>query len=100
MKTLLYALNNGVDEITGQQVGPRDAVQLDVHVDQALRYDDVVAAFQVYVAWMAKKYATCMNISHAQHDRWEYDAMCHALQDTDCNYIMVFSATGLQPIAP
>lgn len=98
-KLLLYSLNNGVDEVTGKQVGPR--LGNDVHDEQtgALDYDKVRANFDAYMTWIARLYANVMNIIHSSHDKYYYEALPMALHDTDVHRFMAFGASGIATVA-
>lgn len=119
-KLLLYALNGGVDEITGARVAPEsvdaslggslggDAVALAregfvllEHAERKtvrlppLRYDDVRRRFDAYAAWLAGLYADAMNAIHYSHDLHYYEAAIHALVDSDPRRFMAFGVAGL-----
>ncbi len=65
-KCLLYAINGGVDECTGVQVGPKyRPVEGDV-----LDYDDVMAKFDDMMDWLAGVYVSALNIIHYMHDKY------------------------------
>ena len=65
-KCLLYAINGGRDEVSGDQVGPAaPAVDGDV-----LDYDDVMAKFDAMMEWLARTYVHSMNCIHYMHDKY------------------------------
>ena len=95
-KLLLYALNNGRDEISGVRVGPS---LFDDVPEGVLNYDDVFARFKAYMAWLAKLYVRTMNVIHYSHDRFNYEALMFALMDVDCRRLMAFGIAGLSVVA-
>jgi formate C-acetyltransferase len=101
LKILLYAINGGVDEVSGVQVGPPDLFDFSElgQDDVPLDYENVLEAFRRYVSWAAEKYANAMNIIHTQHDKYNYEAVMHALHDTECGYLMAFGAAGISHVA-
>ncbi|MBG9982924.1 formate C-acetyltransferase [Aerococcaceae bacterium DSM 111020] len=87
-KTLLYAINGGVDELTGQQVGPKyqgiDSEYLD--------YDEVMEKYDVMMDWVCELYVNCLNIIHYMHDKYSYENLEMALHDTK---VLRTMATGI-----
>lgn len=97
-KLLLYALNGGVDEVTGKQVGPKLApVQL--NGDGSLNYDSVVANYDAALDWLAELYANTMNIIHYMHDKYDYERLQMALHDTYVRRLMAYGMAGLSVVA-
>ncbi|KAL4448509.1 hypothetical protein ABPG75_005728 [Micractinium tetrahymenae] len=97
-KLLLYALNGGVDEVTGKQVGPKLApVQL--NEDGSLHYDSVVANYDAAMDWLAELYANTMNIIHYMHDKYDYERLQMALHDTYVRRLMAYGMAGLSVVA-
>ena len=78
-KALLYAINGGRDEVTGDQVAPPT---LPVAGD-FLDYDDVMAKFDATMEWLAKHYVHAMNCIHYMHDKYFYERLEMALHDRD-----------------
>ena len=95
-KLLLYAVNNGRDEITGVQVAP---AFFDDAPEGVLRYDDVMKRFNTYLDWLAELYVRTMNVIHYCHDRFNYEAIFFALMDTDPKRLMAFGIAGLSVVA-
>ncbi|MGM0548873.1 MAG: formate C-acetyltransferase [Bacillota bacterium] len=94
-KTLLYSLNGGKDEISGEQVGPEfKSYQKDI-----LEYDEVLENFDRFLDWLSKKYVDALNIIHYMHDKYAYEAVQMALHDTHVSRIMGFGVAGLSIIA-
>jgi formate C-acetyltransferase len=76
-KCLLYAINGGRDEVSGEQIGPRfEPVQGDV-----LDYDDVIARFETMMDWLAGVYVNALNVIHYMHDKYAYERIEMALHD-------------------
>ncbi|OQB13337.1 MAG: Formate acetyltransferase [Firmicutes bacterium ADurb.Bin193] len=90
-KTLLMALNGGVDEISGEQVGP-DYGKVG---DGVLDYDDVIKRFKKYCEWLCRLYVNTMNVIHYMHDKYAYEKIQMALHDTDVTRFMSFGIAGL-----
>ena len=94
-KCLLYAINGGRDEISGEQVGPKsDPVQGDY-----LEFDDVLQKFEHMMDWLAKTYVSAMNVIHYMHDKYAYERLEMALHDYAPFRTMAFGIAGLSVIA-
>lgn len=94
-KTLLYAINGGIDEKSGQQVGPAgEAVK-----DEILDYEDVRARFEVYSEWLAGLYVNTLNIIHYMHDKYCYESLEMALHDREVLRTMACGIAGLSVCA-
>src|SRR5205814_9013832 len=94
-KCLLYAINGGRDEVTGDQVGPRNgAVQGD-----SLDFDDVLARFEKMMDWLAEVYVNAMNIIHYMHDKYAYERIEMALHDYAPLRTMAFGMAGMSVVA-
>nr|WP_322790801.1 formate C-acetyltransferase [Cupriavidus respiraculi] len=90
-KTLLYALNGGRDEVTGEQVGPPFApVTGDV-----LEFDDVMRRLDPMMDWLAKTYVNALNVIHYMHDKYCYESMEMALHDRDVLRTLACGIAGL-----
>jgi formate C-acetyltransferase len=94
-KCLLYAINGGRDELTGEQVGPPiGAVQ-----GEYLDFDDVIDRFESMMAWLAGVYVNAMNVIHYMHDKYAYERLEMALHDYAPLRTMAFGMAGLSVIA-
>lgn len=94
-KCLLYAINGGRDEISGDQVAPAFApITADV-----LDYDEVWPRMAQMMAWLAKTYVNTMNIIHYMHDKYCYERLEMALHDRDVLRTMAFGLAGLSVTA-
>jgi formate C-acetyltransferase len=94
-KCLLYALNGGRDEITGEQVGPEFAPVTGEYLD----YDQVMDRYGRMMAWLAKTYVNALNIIHYMHDKYCYESIEMALHDRDIVRTMGFGIAGLSHAA-
>jgi formate C-acetyltransferase len=94
-KLLLYAINGGRDEISGEQIAPKfGAVEGDV-----LDFDDVLVKFERMMDWLAGVYVNAMNIIHFMHDKYAYERIEMALHDYAPLRTMAFGMAGLSVIA-
>jgi formate C-acetyltransferase len=94
-KCLLYAINGGRDEVSGQQVAPRSApVQGDY-----LEFDDVLEKFERMMDWLASVYVSAMNVIHYMHDKYAYERIEMALHDYAPHRTMAFGIAGLSVVA-
>ena len=94
-KALLYAINGGRDENSGEQVAPpTPAVISDV-----LSYDEVFEKFDHTMEWLARTYVHAMNCIHYMHDKYFYERLEMALHDRDVLRTMAFGIAGLSVVA-
>ena len=89
-KSLLYALNGGVDEVKGGLI----VDGIDKMDDEVLQYDKVIASYDKVLDKVAKTYVDAMNIIHFMHDKYAYEAGQMALHDTNVNRLMAFGVAG------
>jgi len=94
-KTMLYAINGGVDEKLKMQVGPKEAPMMDTVLD----YDKVMERMDHFMDWLAKQYVTALNIIHYMHDKYAYERLEMALHDYAPLRTMAFGAAGLSVVA-
>ena len=94
-KALLYALNGGRDEKSGDQVGPMIAPI----GDGALDYDEVVKRFDLVCDWLARLYINTLNIIHYMHDKYCYEKLQMALHDEDILRTCACGMAGLSVVA-
>ncbi|EFI3701530.1 2-ketobutyrate formate-lyase/pyruvate formate-lyase, partial [Escherichia coli] len=90
-KTLLYAINGGVDEKLKIQVGPKTAPLM----DDVLDYDKVMDSLDHFMDWLAVQYISALNIIHYMHDKYSYEASLMALHDRDVYRTMACGIAGL-----
>jgi len=94
-KTLLYAINGGKDEISGQQVGPC----LPAITDEVLNYNLVMQRFDDMMDWLARLYIKTLNVIHYMHDKYAYEYIQMALHDRDVRRTMACGIAGLSVVA-
>ncbi|TLP44953.1 formate C-acetyltransferase [Cohaesibacter sp. CAU 1516] len=90
-KGLLYAINGGIDEKSGQKV----AEGLEPITADVLDYDEVVAKFDKSMDWLAKTYVKALNAIHYMHDKYAYERIEMALHDRDILRTMACGIAGL-----
>ena len=94
-KTMLYAINGGVDEKLKMQVGPKsEPIKGDV-----LNYDEVMERMDHFMDWLAKQYITALNIIHYMHDKYCYERIEMALHDPEILRTMATGIAGLSVAA-
>ena len=94
-KALLYAINGGVDEMTGDLV----VEGFDKMTDEVLDYEKVKSAYFKMLDKVAGIYSNAMNIIHYMHDKYAYEAGQMALHDTHVNRLMAYGVAGLSVVA-
>jgi len=94
-KSLLYAINGGVDEKSGKTV----IKGLEPIKGDELDYETVAERFNVVLEYVADLYVNTMNIIHYMHDKYAYEAGQLALHDTDVQRLMAFGVAGLSVAA-
>ncbi|MBO0512232.1 formate C-acetyltransferase [Streptomyces beijiangensis] len=94
-KALLYAINGGRDEKTGQIV----AEGFEPLTDEVLDYDTVARQYDALLDWLAKTYVHAMNVIHYMHDKYAYERIEMALHDYNPMRTMAFGAAGLSVAA-
>lgn len=94
-KLLLYAINGGVDEQNGVQVGPKLAPL----TSEVLDYDEVMAKFDEMMEWLAKLYIQTLNVIHYMHDKYCYERIEMALHDREIKRTMACGIAGLSVVA-
>ena len=87
-KTLLYAINGGIDEKSKAQVGPKYQPITSEYLD----YDEVMAKYNDMMEWICGLYLNTLNIIHYMHDKYSYERIERALHDTE---ILRTMATGI-----
>ena len=91
-KCLLYAINGGRDEISGEQISPSYSPILSEYLD----YDEVMEKYEQMMRWLAKVYVNALKIIHYMHDKYDYEAFEMALHDGD---VQRTRATGIAGIS-
>lgn len=93
-KCLLYAINGGIDEKTGEQVGPRYRPITDEYLD----YDDVIEKYVDMMTWLAGLYVNILNLIQYMHDKYYYEAAEMALIDTDVRRTFATGIAGFSHV--
>ena len=94
-KALLYAINGGRDEVSGDQVAPPSPPM----TGDVLDYDEVFEKFDDTMEWLARTYVHAMNCIHYMHDKYFYERLEMALHDRDILRTMAFGIAGLSVVA-
>jgi formate C-acetyltransferase len=94
-KCLLYAINGGRDEMSGEQVAP-PAPPI---AGEVLDYDGVMDKFDHMMEWLARTYVHAMNCIYYMHDKYFYERLEMALHDRDILRTMAFGIAGLSVVA-
>ncbi len=94
-KALLYAINGGVDEISGEQIGP----QSEPITSEYLEYDELMRKFEPMMDWLARTYVNTLNVIHYMHDKYAYERLLFALHDRDIFRTMACGMAGLSLVA-
>jgi formate C-acetyltransferase len=94
-KCLLYAINGGRDEASGEQVAPAFEPVKGEYLD----FDDVVSRFERMMDWLAGVYVNAMNVIHYMHDKYAYERLEMALHDYAPLRTMAFGMAGLSVVA-
>jgi formate C-acetyltransferase len=94
-KCLLYAINGGRDEKSGEQVGPASEPVKGEYLD----FDEVVDRFEKMMDWLAGVYVNAMNVIHYMHDKYAYERIEMALHDYAPVRTMAFGMAGLSVVA-
>lgn len=94
-KTLLYAINGGVDERLGMKV----IEGLEPITDEYLDYDVVMEKLKVAMTWLAETYVKALNCIHFMHDKYAYERIEMALHDRDILRTMACGIAGLSVAA-
>lgn len=94
-KTMLYAINGGVDEKSGVKI----AHGFEPIVSEHLDYDEVLEKFDRMMDWLATTYVKALNGIHFMHDKYHYERIEMALHDRDILRTMACGIAGLSVVA-
>ena len=94
-KCLLYAINGGVDEKTGVQVG---AKYRPIEGDY-LNYDEVMERYDDMMTWLAGLYVDTLNCIHYMHDKYCYESLQMALHDREVKRYFATGIAGISVVA-
>ncbi|WP_062643513.1 formate C-acetyltransferase [Streptomyces maremycinicus] len=94
-KALLYAVNGGRDEMTGDQVTPATPALTGEYLD----FDELSAAYDRVLDWLAETYVDTLNVIHHMHDKYAYERLEMALHDHPVHRFMACGVAGLSVAA-
>ncbi len=94
-KCLLYAINGGVDEISGKQIGPEYRPITSEYLD----YDEVMKKYDEMMKWLANVYVNTLNVIHYMHDKYCYEKIQMALHDKHVTRWFATGIAGLSVVA-
>lgn len=94
-KCLLYAINGGVDEINGHQIGPKYRPITSEYLD----YDEVMEKYMDMMKWLAGVYVNALNIIHYMHDKYCYESLEMALHDKEVTRWFATGIAGFSVVA-
>ncbi len=94
-KCLLYAINGGRDEKTGEQIGPKYRAVEGEYLD----YDDVMSKYEDMMEWLAGVYVNTLNVIHYMHDKYCYERVQMALHDEHVHRWFATGIAGLSVVA-
>ena len=93
-KCLLYAINGGIDEKSGDQVGPEYKGITSEYLD----YDEVIQKYEQMSDWLAGLYVNVLNLIQYMHDKYYYEAAEMALIDTDVRRTFATGIAGFSHV--
>ncbi|MCX4597238.1 formate C-acetyltransferase [Streptomyces sp. NBC_01549] len=94
-KALLYALNGGRDELTGEQIAPETPALTGEYLD----YEELSTAYDRMLDWLAGTYVNTLNVIHYMHDKYAYERVEMALHDHPVHRFMACGIAGLSVAA-
>ncbi|WP_406490036.1 formate C-acetyltransferase [Streptomyces phaeochromogenes] len=94
-KALLYAINGGRDEMTGEQIGPETTAL----TGEYLEYEELSKAYDGMLEWLAATYVNTLNVIHFMHDKYAYERIEMALHDHPVHRFMACGIAGLSVAA-
>lgn len=94
-KCLLYAINGGKDEKSGDQVAPR----FEAFTGEYLDYDAIMPLFDQMMEWLAELYVNTLNVIHYMHDKYAYERAQMALHDKEVKRYFATGIAGLSVAA-
>ena len=95
-KCLLYAINGGRDEISGEQVAPAFEP---VQGRRTSTSTTSSSEFERMMDWLAGVYVNAMNVIHYMHDKYAYERIEMALHDYAPLRTMAFGMAGMSVVA-
>ncbi len=94
-KALLYAINGGRDEKSGDQIMPAfEGIKSDI-----LDYKEVRKKFDHVLDWLTKLYINALNCIHYMHDKYNYERLQMSLHDVHVHRKMACGLAGISLVA-
>ncbi|MBQ1546718.1 MAG: formate C-acetyltransferase [Clostridia bacterium] len=93
-KCLTYAINGGVDEMTHEQIGPKNEPVASEYLD----YDEVIEKYTLMMEWLTGVYVNALNLIHYMHDKYYYEAAEMALIDTNVRRTFATGIAGFSHV--
>ncbi len=93
-KCLLYAINGGIDEKTGEQVGPKYRPITSEYLD----YDEVMDRYDDMMEWLADLYVNTLNLIQYMHDKYYYESALLSLMDTNLERTFATGIAGFSHV--
>lgn len=94
-KSLLMALNAGVDELQKVPVVPG----IEPLKNEVLDFDEVWERYKKVLDYVAELYVDTINIIHYMHDKYAYEASQMALHDGNVERLTAFGMAGISVVA-
>ncbi|MDL2292604.1 formate C-acetyltransferase [Acholeplasma sp. OttesenSCG-928-E16] len=94
-KALLYAINGGKDELSGEQIAP----VIEPYKKDILEFDDIWNRFDKTMDWLAEIYVNALNIIHYSHDKYAYERLQMSLHDSKVHRTFATGIAGLSVVA-
>ena len=94
-KALVYAINGGRDEMTGEQIAPEYAPCTGDYLD----FNEVFRKFDQMLEWLSRLYINTLNVIHYMHDKYNYESLMMALHDMDILRTQACGIAGLSVVA-
>lgn len=93
-KALLYAINGGRDEKSGEQIAPC----FEPINSEYLEYDEVMLKFDQILDWLARVYMNSLNVIHFMHDKYNFERLQMALHDKEILRTQACGIAGLSVV--
>ena len=94
-KALLYTINGGRDEKTGEQIAP----EFSPITSEYLEYDELTRKFDQVLEWLSRLYINTLNVIHFMHDKYNYESLQMALHDQEILRTEAGGIAGLSVVA-
>lgn len=94
-KCVLYAINGGIDELTGDLVIPNIEPMTGEYLSEDLFWYNL----RQVMRWTIDTYVQANNIIHYMHDKYAYEASQMALLDSNPKRLMAFGLSGFSVAA-